>query len=113
MSQNPTAHATDALTSLSRRLLTARAEDRICAERLDSIESDLALQRARLDAAPASAGRHRAVYMQRIAGLLELRATLLSERVRRRREIDDMAQRKEAVAAALAVLRDGGNARSA
>lgn len=113
MGQTPTAHADEALASLSRRLQTVRAEDRICAERLDSVESDLALQRARLDATPQTAGRHRAVYMQRIAGLLELRATLLNERVRRRRDIDDMTQRKEAITAALAVLRDGGKARSA
>jgi hypothetical protein len=105
MVQNPPSHASDALSSLTLRLHNARVEERVCGERLDAIDTDLALQRARLDAEPPASERRRTVIAQRIAGLLELRSALTAERVRRRREIDEMEQRKEAISAALAVLR--------
>lgn len=105
MSQNPASEASAALSSLSLRLNSARTEESLCGDRIESIDADLALQRARFDAASPKAEHQRAVIAQRIAGLLELRSALMSERLRRRREIDELSQRKEAISAALSVLR--------
>ncbi len=106
MSQNPAYEASAALSNLSLRLNNARTEESLCADRLESIDADLALQRARLDAASPKAEHHRAVIAHRIAGLLELRSALMAERLRRRREIDELDQRREAISAALSVLRE-------
>lgn len=105
MSQNPASQASEALSSLALRLKNARAEEALCTDRLESIDADLALQRARLNAASPKADHLRAVITQRIASLLELRSALTTERLRRRREIDELSQRKEAISAALSVLR--------
>lgn len=105
MIQNPASHASDALTTLSRRLHDARLDERRCADRLESVDADLALQRARLSADTPAENRQRTLIFQRVADLLELRTKLMAERVRLRTEIDDLDQRKEAVSAALAVLR--------
>ncbi len=112
MIHSPTAHARDASSAISRRLATARADECACGERLLTIEAELAVTRASKIEKNAPAGvavfpdAHRtALLNQRIANLIELRASLIAERTRRRREIDEMTQRKEAVDAALAVLR--------
>lgn len=111
MVHSPTAHAGAALAALSAKLASARTEESHFAERLAALESELALNSARLDAmksphgAKPSSMHQRALLNQRIADLLELRAALVTERAKRRRMIDEMAQRKEAIDAALAVLR--------
>jgi chromosome segregation ATPase len=112
MGHSPTAHAGAALAALSAKLASARTEESHFADRLTALESELALSTARLDAMesphserPLSA-HHRVLLNQRIADLLELRAALVAERAKRRRSIDEMAQRKEAIDAALAVLRE-------
>lgn len=113
MHQSPATHASEALSSLARRLRNARVEEGLCTDRLESIDTDLALLHARLDAEPQGAQHHRAVIAQRISGLVELRSTLMAERVRRRREIDELDQRKEAITAALSVLRAKATAQPA
>lgn len=113
MSQSPATHASEALSSLARRLRNARIEESLCADRLESIDTDLALLRARLDAERPGARHQRTVIAQRMAGLVELRSTLMAERVRRRREIDELDQRKEAITAALSVLRASATAQPA
>ncbi len=105
MPQNPASHASEALSNLSLRLNNARTEETLCADRLESIDVDLAVQRARLDAVSPRAEHQRSVIAQRVAGLMELRSALMAERLRRRREIDELDQRKEAISAALSVLR--------
>ncbi|MFN0023471.1 MAG: hypothetical protein ACKVS5_06185 [Parvularculaceae bacterium] len=114
MSQSPTNHAADASTSLSRKLCAARAEESACVERLSAIEVDIALYRARIDdlAPEKSAGlihaaqpRRRFILEQRISALEALRTSMIADRVCRRRDIDEMVQRKEAIDAALAMLR--------
>jgi hypothetical protein len=109
----PTAHADAALEALSAKLASARLEEVAVADRLLSLEGQLALENARLDAMTASGHaasstsicHKRSLLNRRIADLLELRAALIAERAKRRRLIDEMAQRKEAIGAALAVLR--------
>ena len=114
MTHSPMTHAGDALAVLSAKLSAARSEESLFADRLAALETELSLNVARLEslkdaekAGPAPATVHRAHRLnQRIADLLELRAGLIAERARRRRMIDEMAQRKEAIGAALAVLRE-------
>lgn len=113
MAYGPTAHADAALEALSAKLASARVEEIAVADRLSSLEGQLVLENARLDAmtAPGHAAsttalsHRRSLLNRRIADLLELRAALIAERAKRRRLIDEMAQRKEAIGAALAVLR--------
>ena len=114
MTQSPMTHAGDALAVLSAKLNAARSEESRFADRLAALETELSLNVARLEslnvadkASASPATIHRAHRLnQRIADLLELRAGLIAERARRRRMIDEMAQRKEAIGAALAVLRE-------
>lgn len=107
--QSPASHARKALSSLAVKLAAARVEENLCADRLASIESDLSLNRIRLEEAAAGETQlpaHTLVLLrQRVADLLEVRSSLIAERARRRREIDEMTQRQEAIDAALAVLR--------
>jgi chromosome segregation ATPase len=113
MSNSPTAHARSTLTALSQKLAAARSEETLFADRLSALEAELALSAARLDEmrapdsapTPPAAAHRRGVLNQRIANLLELRASLVAERAKRRRSIDEMAQRKDAIDAALEVLR--------
>ncbi len=114
MSQSPTAHAACASSTLSKKLSAARSDESGCVERLSSIEADIALYQARLDdlASLQSDGysesvrtRKRFILEQKICALEALRTTMIADRARRRRDIDEMAQRKEAIDAALAVLR--------
>ncbi|MDZ7627932.1 MAG: hypothetical protein U5J99_05915 [Parvularculaceae bacterium] len=108
-SQSPAGHARKALSSLAAKLAAARVEEGLCADRLASIESDLALNRIRLEEAASSETQlpaHTSILLrQRVADLMEVRSSLIAERARRRREIDEMTQRQEAIDAALAVLR--------
>ncbi len=112
MVHSPTAHAGATLAALSAKLASARTEESHFADRLIALEAELALNSTRLDAMKAPPGakpsiaHQRALLNQRIADLLELRASLVAERAKRRRLIDEMAQRKEAIDAALAVLRE-------
>lgn len=107
MAHSPTSHARSALVALSEKLASARADETNYANRLSALETELALNAARLEelTTPES-GRRRVLLKQRIADLLELRASMIAERAKRRRLIDEMVQRKEAIDAALAVLRD-------
>lgn len=114
MAHSPTAHAGATLAALSEKLAAARSEEAIFANRLADLEAELALNAARLEEMrslgqrPLSpANTHRSSLLnQRIADLLELRASLIAERSKRRRMIDEMSQRKEAIDAALSVLRE-------
>ncbi|HBS33582.1 MAG TPA: hypothetical protein DEA50_00700 [Parvularcula sp.] len=96
---------------MSAKLASARTEEQHFADRLATLEADLALNLARLETTRAPNGakpspsHQRALLNQRVADLLELRSSLIAERAKRRRLIDEMAQRKEAIDAALAVLR--------
>lgn len=113
MATTPTAHAGAALAALTAKLAAARSEEIAFAERLAALEVELALNVARRDGMQTadsglfagSGAYRRGLLNQRIADLLELRASLIAERAKRRRVIDEMAQRKEAIGAALAVLR--------
>lgn len=118
MAHSPATHARSALADLTEKLASALAEDATCASRLSAIELELALNVARLaelrasDPRPAStATAYRGSLLnQRVADLRELRASMVAARAKRRRLIDEMAQRKEAIDAALAVLRENAPA---
>jgi len=115
MPSSPTAHANDATAAINRNLFKARAEESDCLQRIAAVEADLALEGNKFKAiGDQKQGQcqqfhrsHQSILLQqRIADLAELRSTLINERARRRREIDEMLQRKEAIEAALDVLRE-------
>jgi nitrogen-specific signal transduction histidine kinase len=105
MEKTTTSHADNTLSKLVLHLRQACLDEKLAAERLEAIDADLALHRARWDAASTLSDSRRRASMQHISALLELRSSLLTERLRRRCRIDELAQRKEAITAAIAVLR--------
>lgn len=111
MIHSPTAHARAVLAGLTEKLALARNDELLGADRIAALDMELALCAARLADMPApqeevATAHRRAVLNQRLSNLGDLRASLVAERARRRRSIDELSQRKEAIEAALACLRE-------
>ncbi len=121
MTQLAATQACDMSAVLSRKLAAAHAEEAALADRLSALETELALNAERLSnisavdraTVPPSLAHRHALLNRRIVDLKELRASLIANRAKRRRMIDELTQRKEAIDAALAVLRQQTSSRDA